>query len=283
MGKIAFRVIWRDFKYCFILETMSRNPRTTTPKSTTAQPPTPKAVRTRPKQPIPTQETLISQWAKHNTVWGVIGLIGSAIAALLPNVIASAVLFGVAWVIISVAIYRSSFFINKTKTIEFILKTLLVLVIATGFYFTWSNLQSTKSGNKSISELTNAELKRVVFDYTDELYDFDRRTRSVYPADFSREKFEELQTAKSIKEEQKIARMYNDRELRLSREWWEQRQAEYNKNYLPKTETLKIELFKRIPPEKLEGNRPPFFRNLAGAQPLAQMAADFQRLANMLD
>ena len=96
-------------------------------------------------------------WAKHNTFWGVLGLIASAIAALLPNV-ASAILFSVALVIIAVSIYRSSLFAIKAQKFRFLAKTSLVILIAAIFCFLWTYFQP----NKQKEEITLAQIQTAV-------------------------------------------------------------------------------------------------------------------------
>ncbi|MDQ3712563.1 MAG: hypothetical protein M3388_10145 [Acidobacteriota bacterium] len=113
-----------------------------------------------PQEPFAPQETSsdkLSLWAKHNAVWGVVGLIATALAAIFPNY-APAILLGFALLIISVSIYRSSFLTSKSQKFQFIVKTSFVILITATFYFLWSGFKPN-STQRPFIDVNQADLQ----------------------------------------------------------------------------------------------------------------------------
>ena len=102
----------------------------------------------------------LSEWSKNNAVWGVVGMITSAIAALVPNAI-SAILFLASWIIISVAIYRGSLFANKPLKHQILLKTCFSLLSIVIFGSFWAYFKQGKQG------VTAEEVKQIIEENND--------------------------------------------------------------------------------------------------------------------
>jgi hypothetical protein len=157
-------------------------------------------------------------------------------------------------------------------------------IIGGGFAgLVWWKVYRQPPPTTSAPTISNAELKQEVLKFVGELRNFNDRMAAAYPQSFERERNEALKATKSQKKQQEILKRYSDMELESIRRWMEQRQREYDNNYFAKTEAFKDALFNRIPPEKLQNWKPHFFRNLAGNRPIIQIAADLERLANLLD
>jgi hypothetical protein len=64
--------------------------------------------------------------------------------------------------------------------------------------------------------------------------------------------------------------------------WDAQRKNEYNREYYAKAKNLRDEILKRIPPEKAGGRWTLMYENLAGPAPIRAIAADLEKICNLM-
>lgn len=129
---------------------------------------------------------------------------------------------------------------------------------------------------------SNAELKQQVSKFVSSLYSFNQRVGTYKKQDFQREKVEELRAAKTEKKRDEITSKYFFLESRLQSEWSDQRKAEYDREYYTTAINLRDEMLKHIPPEQLGNKRTIIYENLAGADPIREIASDLERLSSLL-
>lgn len=138
------------------------NPQTIPKQTVESVPETPQPILSqdnpKPETLLPPEasEDKLSQLSKHNAVWGVIGLIGSAIAPFLPMAW-SAFAFCFSLVCISIAIYRSPRLKDKSRTFRVIIKTAPIALLGTIFFLLWLFLQPAPK-----EEITLAQIQTVV-------------------------------------------------------------------------------------------------------------------------
>jgi hypothetical protein len=181
-------------------------------------------------------------------------------------------------------------FLGSPRGIQFVFVSSVLALIVTFLYQQrkyenyYRELEEAKTQKTiSLSKMSNQELKEEVLKFTRELHEFNRRIQMDAPPNDFYELSAKLKEVKSEQEQQEIVQQHATAQQQLSNEWWQKRQVEYEMNYRAKMELLCDEMYRRIPLERLEGNKPHFWQNLAGARPIAQIAVDLEKIANMMD
>ncbi len=142
--------------------------------------------------------------------------------------------------------------------------------------------QDTKPDTSFVSTPPNTELKNEVTKFVISLHDFDQRMKRLKPPDLFLQKGEDLQAAKTEEEKRKVLQRYFEREQQASKEWSAQLKDEYNRDYYTKAKTLREEMIRHIPPDNLGQRRTLIYENLAGPEPIREIAYDLESLSNLL-